>query len=41
MSDYLGAFGEQYVHSDPASAGVKLRAFGEILTGAIYAYLKL
>lgn len=37
----LGAFAEQYVHSDPASAGVKLRVFGEILTGAIYAYLKL
>lgn len=37
----LGAFAEQYVYSDPASAGVKLRAFGEILTGAIYSYLKL
>lgn len=37
----LGAFAEQYVRSDPASAGVKLRAFGEILTGAIYAHLKL
>ncbi|MCP5461896.1 MAG: hypothetical protein H7A34_01790 [bacterium] len=28
----LGAFAEQYVHSDPASALVKLRLFGEILT---------
>lgn len=37
----LGAFAEQYVHTDPASAGVKLRTFGEVLTGAIYSNLKL
>jgi type I restriction enzyme R subunit len=37
----LGAIAEQYVHSEPASACVKLRAFGEILTGAIYSYLRL
>jgi type I restriction enzyme R subunit len=37
----LGAFAEQYVHTDPASAGVKLRTFAEVLTGAIYSNLKL
>ena len=37
----LGGFAEQYVYSDPASAGVKLRVFAEVLTGAIYSNLKL
>ena len=37
----LGGFAEQYVYSDPASAGVKLRVFAEVLTGSIYQYLKL
>jgi len=32
----LGAFAELYASSDPSSAGVKLRAFAELLTGAIY-----
>jgi type I restriction enzyme R subunit len=32
----LGGFAEAYAVSDPASAGVKLRAFAELLTGAIY-----
>lgn len=32
----LGAFAELYVGFDPSSAGVKLRAFAELLTGAIY-----
>jgi type I restriction enzyme R subunit len=37
----LGAFGEVYAYSDPSSAGVKLRTFGELLTGAIYEKLQL
>ena len=32
----LGAFAELYASSDPSSAGVKLRGFAELLTGAIY-----
>ncbi len=37
----LGAYAEAYAHSDPSSAGVKLRAFAELLTGAIYEKFKL
>jgi type I restriction enzyme, R subunit len=37
----LGAFAELYAHSDPSSAGVKLRAFAELLTGAIYEAFRL
>ena len=37
----LGAFAEVYAYSDPSSAGVKLRAFAEILTGAIYEKFQL
>src|SRR5688572_7229900 len=37
----LGAYAETYAHSDPSSAGVKLRAFAELLTGAIYEKFKL
>jgi type I restriction enzyme R subunit len=37
----LGAFGEAYTYSDPSSAGVKLRAFAELLTGAIYEKFRL
>ncbi len=40
MAD-LGAFAERYVWSDPSSAAVKLRSFGELLTGAIYHRLRL
>lgn len=32
----LAAFAELYAASDPPSAAVKLRAFAELLTGAIY-----
>lgn len=34
----LGGFAEHYVHSDPASALVKLRLFGEQLTTAFYVH---
>src|ERR1019366_3082261 len=37
----LGAFAEAYAYSDPSSAGVKLRAFAELLTGAIYEKFQL
>jgi type I restriction enzyme R subunit len=37
----LGAFAEAYTYSDPSSAGVKLRAFAELLTGAIYEKFRL
>src|ERR1700678_1145628 len=37
----LGAFAEAYAYSDPSSAGVKLRAFAELLTGAIYEKFRL
>lgn len=33
----LSAFAESYIHSDPSSACVKLRAFAELLTSALYA----
>ena len=33
----LSAFAESYIHSDPSSACVKLRAFAELLTSAMYA----
>ena len=32
----LAGFAEQYAHSDPASALVKLRAFAERMTQGIY-----
>lgn len=32
----LGGFAEQYAYPDPASALVKLRAYGECLVGALY-----
>jgi type I restriction enzyme R subunit len=34
----LGGFAEHYVHSDPSSALVKLRLFGEQLTSAFYVH---
>jgi hypothetical protein len=37
----LGGFAEQYVHSDPAAAVVKIRIFGEALIHAIYERYKL
>ena len=39
MAD-LAAFAELYVWSDPSSAGVKLRAFAELLTGSMYERFK-
>ena len=37
----LGAFAEQYLHPDPASALIKLRTFAEGLTNDLYAVLGL
>src|SRR5258707_15550707 len=37
----LGGFAEAYAHTDPASALVKLRLFGENLTKDIYKDLRL
>jgi len=37
----LGAFAEEYAHSDPASALVKLRTFAEQIVYAIYRDLAL
>ncbi len=37
----LGAFAEEYAHSDPASALVKLRTFAEQIVYAIYHDLNL
>lgn len=37
----LGGFAEQYAHSDPSSALVKLRSFGEQITKSIYWELRL
>ncbi len=37
----LGAFAEQYIYVDPASAGVKLRSFAEKFVETIYTLLSL
>lgn len=37
----LGAFAEQYLHPDPASALIKLRTFAEGMTNDLYAVLGL
>ncbi len=37
----LGGFAERYVHSDPASALVKLRSLAELIAQAIYTDLRL
>jgi type I restriction enzyme R subunit len=37
----LGGFAERYLHSDPASALIKLRIYGEHLTKAVYWELRL
>jgi len=37
----LGAFAENYAHSDPASALIKLRLFGEQLTSAFHTHYSL